>query len=38
MGNGSKVQGNDGSVRASVAIANDRLYIRTQDSIHCVGQ
>lgn len=38
MGNGSKAQGNDESVRASVAIANNRLYIRTQDKIHCVGQ
>ena len=38
MGNGSKAQGNDESVRASVAIANDRLYIRTQDKIHCVAQ
>jgi outer membrane protein assembly factor BamB len=37
MGNGTRPQGNDESVRASVAIANNRLYIRTQDKLHCVG-
>jgi outer membrane protein assembly factor BamB len=38
LGNGSKPQGNDESARASIAIANDCLYIRTQDKLHCVGQ
>ena len=38
MGNGQMAQGSEDSVRASVAIANDRLYIRTQDKIHCVAK
>lgn len=37
MGNGTKPQGSDEAVRGSVAIANNRLYIRTQDKLHCVG-
>ncbi len=38
MGDGSKAQGTDGSVRSSIAIANGNLYIRTQDKLYCVGK
>lgn len=38
LGNGSKPGGSDDSVRASVAIANDSLYIRTQDKLYCIRE
>jgi outer membrane protein assembly factor BamB len=38
MGNGSKAQGTDGSVRNTIAIGNHSLYIRTQDKLWCVGK
>lgn len=38
MGDGSKIQGTDGSVRNSIAIANGCLFIRTQDKLYCVGK
>jgi len=38
MGNGSKAQGTDGSVRSSVAVANGSLFIRTQDRLYCIGK
>ena len=38
MGNGSKAQGTDGSVRNSIAIANGALFIRVQDKLYCVGK
>jgi outer membrane protein assembly factor BamB len=38
MGDGSKAQGNDGSVRCSIPIANGCLYIRAQDKLYCVGR
>ncbi|MCB1225747.1 MAG: PQQ-binding-like beta-propeller repeat protein [Verrucomicrobiales bacterium] len=38
MGDGSKPGGNDASVRATIAIADDCLFIRTQDKLYCVGQ
>ncbi len=38
MGNGAKIQGTDGSVRNSIAIANHCLFIRTQDKLWCIGK
>ncbi len=38
LGNGSKMSGNDGSVRASIAIANSALFIRVQDKLYCVSK
>lgn len=37
MGNGSKPNGNASSVRASVAASGGSLFIRTQDTLYCVG-
>jgi outer membrane protein assembly factor BamB len=37
MGDGSKPSGNDQSVRASIGIANDSLFIRTQDKLYRIG-
>ncbi len=37
MGNGSKAQGTDGSIRCSIPIANGCLFIRVQDKLYCVG-
>ena len=38
MGNGSKPSGDASSVRASIAVANGCLFIRTQDKLYCVGK
>lgn len=38
MGNGSKAQGTDGSVRNSISIARGCLFIRVQDKLYCVGK
>jgi outer membrane protein assembly factor BamB len=37
MGDGSKPSGNDQSVRASIGIAHDSLFIRTQNKLYRVG-
>lgn len=37
MGDGSKPSGNDQSVRASVGIAQDSLFIRTQDKLYRIS-
>lgn len=38
MGNGTKPNGDAGSARSSIAVANGSLFIRTQDKLYCVGQ
>lgn len=38
MGNGSKPNGNAASVRASVAVSDSSLFIRTQDKLYRVGK
>jgi outer membrane protein assembly factor BamB len=38
MGNGTKPNGNAASVRASVAVSDGCLYIRTQDKLYCIGK
>jgi outer membrane protein assembly factor BamB len=38
LGDGSKPSGNDQSVRASIAIADNSLFIRTQDKLYRVAQ
>lgn len=38
MGDGSKPSGDASSVRASIAVANGDLFIRTQDKLYCVGK
>ncbi len=37
MGDGSKPSGSDQSVRASIGIAQDSLFIRTQDKLYRIG-
>lgn len=37
MGNGSKPNGNAASVRAAISASGGCLYIRTQDTLYCVG-
>jgi hypothetical protein len=38
MGDGSKPGGSDQSVRASIAIAGDSLFIRTQDKLYRIAE
>ncbi|MBX7207330.1 MAG: PQQ-binding-like beta-propeller repeat protein [Verrucomicrobiaceae bacterium] len=38
MGDGTKPNGDAKSCRSSIAAANGRLFIRTQDKLYCVGQ
>lgn len=38
MGDGSKAQGTDGSVRSSIAIANGGLFIRVQDKLYFIAK
>ena len=38
MGNGSKPNGNASSVRASVAVSDGCLFIRSQDKLYCIGK
>ena len=38
MGNGTKPNGDAGSARSSIAVANGCLFIRTQDKLYCVGK
>lgn len=38
MGNGSKPNGNAASVRASVAVSDGHLFIRTQEKLFCIGK
>jgi outer membrane protein assembly factor BamB len=37
LGDGSNPSGNDQSVRASIGIAQDSLFIRTQDKLYRIG-
>lgn len=38
LGDGTKPSGNDRSCRASIAVANGRLFIRTQDKLYCIAR
>ena len=38
MGNGTKPNGNAASVRASVAVSDGCLFIRSQYKLYCIGK